>query len=69
MGTCRFCGIEWEASLVRDESYIDTCAWCQVLRIAWREKDVKEIRFWSKRFVSVARQKSKGEVIDIERTK
>ena len=68
MGECRYCGLEWEASLVRDESYVDTCAWCQALRAAWRLKNLKEILYWSNRYVSVVRAQSIGEVIDIERT-
>jgi hypothetical protein len=67
MGSCRFCGMEWEASLIKDDSYIDTCAWCQVLRVAWRQKDVKEILYWSKRFVTAAKDRSIEEVIDIEK--
>lgn len=67
MGTCQYCGMEWEAS-IGDESHIDTCAWCQVLRIAWRQKDVATILYWSNRMVSVVRAMSNGEVIDIDRT-
>jgi len=72
MGSCRLCGMTWEAAWLKarpfvDDPSIDTCAWCQLLRAAWRGKNIPVIQYWSNRFVSVARAQSLGEVIDIER--